>query len=49
MPSPRRDGFVTGLVLGAGGSRRLGRPKQLLPYGDTTLLGHVLKDRKSVV
>jgi molybdenum cofactor cytidylyltransferase len=42
MPSPRRDGFVTGLVLGAGGSRRLGRPKQLLPYGDTTLLGHVL-------
>lgn len=42
MPSPRRDGFVTGLVLGAGGSRRLGRPKQLLPYGDKTLLGHVL-------
>jgi molybdenum cofactor cytidylyltransferase len=42
MPSPPRDGFVTGLVLGAGGSRRLGRPKQLLPYGDETLLGHVL-------
>jgi molybdenum cofactor cytidylyltransferase len=42
MPSRRRDGFVTGLVLGAGGSRRLGRPKQLLPYGDKTLLGHVL-------
>ena len=42
MPSPRRDGFVTGLVLGAGGSRRLGRPKQLLPYGEKTLLGHVL-------
>jgi molybdenum cofactor cytidylyltransferase len=33
---------VTGLVLGAGGSRRLGRPKQLLPYGDQTLLGHVV-------
>jgi len=33
---------VTGLVLAAGGSRRLGQPKQLLPYGDTTLLGHVL-------
>jgi len=42
MPSPPADGFVTGLVLGAGGSRRLGRPKQLLPYGETTLLGHVL-------
>jgi molybdenum cofactor cytidylyltransferase len=33
---------VTGLVLGAGGSMRLGRPKQLLPYGDGTLLGHVV-------
>jgi molybdenum cofactor cytidylyltransferase len=32
---------VTGLVLGAGGSKRLGRPKQLLPYGEGTLLGHV--------
>jgi len=42
MPSPSSDGFVTGLVLGAGGSQRLGRPKQLLPYGDRTLLGHVL-------
>jgi len=47
MPSPRRDGFVTGLVLGAGGSRRLGRPKQLLPYGDKTLLGHVLDTARS--
>jgi len=36
------DRFVTGLVLGAGGSTRLGRPKQLLPYGAGTLLGHVL-------
>jgi molybdenum cofactor cytidylyltransferase len=35
-------GFVTGLVLAAGGSKRLGRPKQLLPYGSGTLLGHVL-------
>ncbi len=34
--------FVTGLVLAAGGSRRLGRPKQLLPYGSSTLLGHTL-------
>src|SRR5215217_6858529 len=34
--------FVTGLVLGAGGSARLGRPKQLLPYGEGTLLGHVV-------
>lgn len=40
--SPRTDGFVCGLVLAAGGSRRLGRPKQLLPYRDSTLLGHVV-------
>jgi len=30
---------VTGVVLAAGGSRRLGTPKQLLPYRDTTVLG----------
>jgi molybdenum cofactor cytidylyltransferase len=37
-----RRPFVSGLVLGAGGSKRLGRPKQLLPYGGATLLDHVL-------
>lgn len=36
-------GFV-GIVMGAGGSRRLGRPKQTLPLGDTTLLGRVVRD-----
>jgi molybdenum cofactor cytidylyltransferase len=34
--------FVCGLVLAAGGSKRLGQPKQLLPYGRGTLLDHVL-------
>lgn len=42
MPSARTEPFVTGLVLGAGGSRRLGRPKQLLPFRGGTLLGHVV-------
>jgi molybdenum cofactor cytidylyltransferase len=32
----------TGLVLAAGGSSRLGQPKQLLPYGEATLLDHTL-------
>src|SRR5437588_1570 len=41
MPRRTRP-WVTGLVLAAGGSKRLGRPKQLLPYGSATLLGHVL-------
>jgi molybdenum cofactor cytidylyltransferase len=36
------DPFTCGLVLAAGGSSRLGRPKQLLPYRDATLLDAVL-------
>jgi molybdenum cofactor cytidylyltransferase len=40
---PRAERFVTGLVLAAGGSKRLGQPKQLLPFGSSTLLGHVLE------
>ncbi len=34
--------MIAALVLAAGGSTRLGRPKQLEPWGATTLLGHVL-------
>lgn len=39
---------VTGIVLAAGGSRRLGSPKQLLPYRDTTLLGATLDVARAV-
>lgn len=34
--------FVTGVVLAAGTSSRLGRPKQVLPFGTATLLDHTL-------
>ena len=36
------DPVVAGLVLAAGGSRRLGRPKQLLPFAGATLLDHTV-------
>jgi molybdenum cofactor cytidylyltransferase len=38
---------MVGIVLGAGASRRLGRPKQTLPVGDTTLLGYVLREAEA--
>jgi molybdenum cofactor cytidylyltransferase len=46
MSLPDND-FVAGLVLAAGGSSRLGRPKQTLPYNGTTLLGHVLDSARA--
>jgi molybdenum cofactor cytidylyltransferase len=45
--SRHADDFIAGLVLAAGGSSRLGRPKQTLPFGDTTLLGHVLDNARA--
>lgn len=33
---------VAALILAAGGSSRLGRSKQMEPWGNTTLLGHVV-------
>ncbi len=38
-----RSARVTGVVLAAGSSRRLGQPKQLLPFRDSTLLGETLR------
>jgi molybdenum cofactor cytidylyltransferase len=45
--SRRGDVFVSGLVLAAGGSRRVGTPKQLLPLGDATLLDRVLRTARA--
>ncbi|MGS0528175.1 nucleotidyltransferase family protein [Zobellia nedashkovskayae] len=35
------------LILAAGASTRMGQPKQLLPWKDTTLLGHAIQTVKS--
>lgn len=35
---------IVGVVLGAGKSSRFGAPKQLLPFGNTTLLGQVVRN-----
>ena len=35
--------MVSGVVLAAGGSRRLGRPKQLLPLAGEPVLAHVVR------
>jgi molybdenum cofactor cytidylyltransferase len=45
--SPLHNRFVAGLVLAAGGSSRLGRPKQVLPFEGGTLLGHVLDNARA--
>ena len=34
---------ITAILLAAGESRRMGQPKMLLPWGDTTVLGQVVK------
>jgi molybdenum cofactor cytidylyltransferase len=39
--------MITGVVLAAGASRRLGSPKQLLPYRNTTVLGATLDVARS--
>jgi molybdenum cofactor cytidylyltransferase len=47
MSGPRVTGSVTGIVLAAGSSRRLGIPKQTLPYRNTTVLGATLDVARS--
>jgi molybdenum cofactor cytidylyltransferase len=38
------EATIVGVVLGAGKSTRFGSPKQLLPFGDTTLLGQAVRN-----
>ncbi len=40
-------GRITAVVLAAGESKRMGQTKQLLPWGNTTILGQVLQNLKA--
>lgn len=42
-PQPIR---ISGVILAAGASSRMGRPKQLLPFNGTTLLGQVIENAR---
>ena len=45
----REKKFIVGvIVLAAGASRRMGRPKLLLPWGKTSVLGHLLEQWKKL-
>jgi len=43
------EATIVGVVLGAGKSSRFGAPKQLLPFGDTTLLGQAVRNANASV
>ena len=38
----RRNLPLGAIVLGAGASSRMGRPKLLLPWGETSIIGHII-------
>ena len=39
--------MITALILAAGQSKRMGQPKMSLPWGETTVLGHVIATFKT--
>ncbi|MBU2946447.1 nucleotidyltransferase family protein [Zobellia uliginosa] len=43
----KKQHHIAVMVLAAGASTRMGKPKQLLPWKNTTLLGHVIQTAKA--
>ena len=39
--------MITAIILAAGQSKRMGQPKMLLPWGETTVLGQVIETVQS--
>ncbi len=46
MSNPKNS--IAILILAAGASRRMGQPKQLLPWGNSTLLQHAIRHAKGL-
>jgi molybdenum cofactor cytidylyltransferase len=40
-PEDQSEINIAGIILAAGLSRRMGQPKMILPWGETTVIGHV--------
>lgn len=45
---PEQNPSIAVIILAAGASARMGKPKQLLEYNGTTLLGYAIKQAKAV-
>jgi len=39
--------MIVGIILSAGESKRMGTPKQLLPWGNTTMLQQVIQNAEA--
>lgn len=42
MPRTKRNDQITAILLAAGGSKRLGQPKQLIPYKNELLINYII-------